>query len=245
MTSDDQGIAFKIRAEQWQDYTRQPIKVSRTPFTPDVILLTSPDGQQYVLKDFSGRLLAARLIWCRFAVRRETSAYRRLSSIPGIPRLASTASEDAFLMEWLDAQPLPRRKQKELLGIHFFDKLNRLVEQMHDAGVAHGDLRRKNILVSPAGEPCIIDFETAVVRRGLIQQFIFDAICRVDRITVLKIKAKYYPEEITPEEKLMLVNVPWHLKIGRFLRQRVYGGFSPKRRARGRSRLRKKDRSRS
>lgn len=240
MIPDDQGQAVRLPPQQWQIFNKQLLKRSRTPFTPDVILLEAPDGARYVLKDFSGRSLAARLLWCRFAVRRETSAYQRLNSVAGIPRLASTASEDAVLMEWLDAQPLPRRKQKDLLGNRFFEKLNTLVEQMHKAGVAHGDLRRKNILVSPDGDPCIIDFETAVIRGGTIQRRIFDAICRVDRITVLKIKAKYYPEDVTPEEKVTLEDTPWHLKIGRFFRQRVYGGLSPKSRNKRSKQARKK-----
>ncbi len=209
-------------------FQQQPLKVSRTPLTPDVILLQAADGTKYVLKDFASRPWLMRIAWCRFAVSRETAAYRALEQVPGIPRLINVISKDVFVMEWLDGEPLPRRKLKEILGEHFFDNLCTMLDEMHKRGVAHGDLRRRNILVGADKSPRILDFETAVLRGRGIRRRLFEAIARIDRITVIKIKAKYFHDQISPQEEVLLRDLPWHLRVGRFLRQRVYGGLSPK-----------------
>jgi predicted Ser/Thr protein kinase len=210
-------------------FARHVLKQSRTWFTPDVVLLTGPAGERYVLKDFSTRPMWARALWCRASVRRETRAYEQLHDIPGIPRLIYKLSPDAFIMEFLEGTPLPRRKYRDVLGMEFFVRLNAVLDEMHARGIAHGDLRRKNILVGPTGQPCLIDFETSFSKgRGLLRQF-FETVTRIDKLTVLKIKSRYFPDRLTDVERQQLGDAPWHLRAGRFLRKRVYGPISPKR----------------
>ena len=71
---------------------------------------------------------------------------------------------------------------------------------MHDAGVAHGDLKRKkNILVGPAEQPYVIDFGIAVVaddRRG----FLFDLVRQVDRNAWIKHKYRGRTKDIATED---------------------------------------------
>lgn len=229
MTEPGNGSRAVPCAENLSRFDRKPLKLSRTWFTPDVVLLTGPAGERYVLKDFSGKPAWTRLLWCRGSVRRETRAYERLHDIAGIPRLIGKLSPDAFIMEFLEGTPLPRRKFRDVLGMGYFVRLNAMLDEMHERGIAHGDLRRKNILVGPEGQPCVIDFETSFSRgRGPLRQ-LFELVARIDKLTVLKIKSRYFPDRLTPEERQQLGDAPWHLRTGRFLRKRIYGPISPKR----------------
>ncbi|MGI8907865.1 MAG: RIO1 family regulatory kinase/ATPase [Candidatus Sumerlaeaceae bacterium] len=210
-------------------FEHTPLKKSRTWFTPDVVLLTGPKGERYVLKDFSKRPGLARHTWCRSAVARETAAYKRLESVAGVPRLVEMLSPDSFIMEFVEGTSLPRRKSAAMIPPAFFDELAGMIMKMHNCGVVHGDLRRKNMLIGTNGKPCIIDFETALIDgRNPVRHRVFNTVAQIDQITALKIKARYFPSELTSGEKHILHDVPLHLRIGRFLRKNVYGLVSPK-----------------
>lgn len=205
-------------------FKKQYLKKSRTAFTPDVILLEAPDGARFVLKDWSKRSAFARTVWCRFAACREAKTYELLKGMNGVPQLISRLDSLGFIIEWLDAKPLPSRKFRDVLGNDFFQTLDQILKEMHSRGVAHGDLRRRNILLGIDGKPRVIDFETALRGKNPFTR----ALANVDRITVLKIKTRYYPENTTEEDIKTLQNLPILLRIGRFLRQTVYGFFSSK-----------------
>lgn len=207
-------------------FKKQYLKKSRTPFTPDVILLEAPDGARFVMKDWSERPPLVRAVWSRFAAGREASTYKKIQGMTGVPQLIAQLDPYGFVIEWLDARPLPSRKFRDVLGKDFFETLDAILTEMHRRGVAHGDLRRRNILLGIDGKPRIIDFETALRGKNPFVR----ALAKVDRVTVLKIKHRYYPENTTPEELKILKDIPWHLRVGRFLRQTVYGAFSSKKR---------------
>jgi hypothetical protein len=209
---------------------RTYLKKSRTWFTPDVVLLEAEDGSRMVLKDCIDRPWLIRQTWCRVAMAREVAVYRRLEGMNGVPHLISRVDAFGFVMEWLDARPLPRRKNKEMISGHFFSELSTLVKELHARRIAHGDLRRRNILMGTDGSPRVIDFETAVRGSSLGHGgFMFRAIAKIDEITTAKIKGAYYPDELSPEEQALLGDLPWHLLVGRFVRQNIYGPLSPKR----------------
>src|SRR5690606_244877 len=144
-----------------------------------------------------------------------------------------TLGQYGFVMEWLDARPLPRTKMRDILGLEFFDHLTALVEEMHKRGVAHGDLRRRNILRGLDGLPKLIDFATAVHSSDTPDGGrVFRAVCEVDHITLLKIRARYFPDSLSEEDRHKLEDVPWHLRLGRYLRQNVYAPLTKKGRRR-------------
>lgn len=209
-------------------WVRTPLKAARTWIAPDVIRLEK-DGRQLVLKDVSRRPFLFRLLWCRRALHRETEAMKRLRDLNAAPQLLAVVDADAFLMEYLEASPLPARRLADELGTGFFEELTTAVEEMHRRGVAHGDLRRRNILVTPDRKPRLIDFETAVVDGpGPLRSRLFQFVSQVDDLTVLKIFGRYHPEALDEEEKTALAGAPVLLRIGRFLRKRVYHPLSPK-----------------
>ena len=210
-------------------FRTQPLKAARSVVGPDVWLLER-DGLRFVLKDFRGRAWLFRNTWGRIAVSRETTAYRRLDGIPGVPRLIAQLDGFGFVMEFMEGSVLPTRSQRHELGMGFFDALNEVVGMMHDRGVAHGDLRRKNILVDAQRRPVLLDFETATIRRDWwFSRRFFRMIQQVDRLKVLKIKHKYFTLRSTPEEVALLENPPWFLRAGRFVRRSLYAPIKARR----------------
>ena len=221
MSSSDGGESF-VRADL--DAMRvKPLKMSMSVVGPDVWLLQRGDFQ-YVLKDFSSRALLLRLTWGRISVGRETRALTKLAGVAGVPRLVAQIDPFAFVMEFMEGETLPRRSQRAQLGPDFFPALEAMIAQLHARGVAHGDLRRRNILVTADKRPTLLDFETAVLQGdGWFLQRFFEMMKHVDNLKVLEMKHKYFSRQTTPEDRARLENPPWHLKAGRYLRRNVYG----------------------
>ena len=131
---------------------------------PEVSLIQVGDAQA-VLKDFDrsafwfGRIFGPLLAW------REARALRRLTEVNGVPRLIRQVNARALLIEHVDGistKAIPHGGvQPEL-----FDRLGRLVREVHEHGVAHCDLRtRGNIIVGRDGQPYLVDF-AAHIERG-------------------------------------------------------------------------------
>src|SRR6185312_16486393 len=74
----------------------------------------------------------------------------------------------------------------------FFAKLKSTVDAMHEAGIAHGDLKRKNNIIVGAGEqPYLIDFGIACrrdARDGLWNRWVFATFRQMDLNAWLKLK---------------------------------------------------------
>lgn len=218
----------EFERESLREWKQTALKLGRTWIAPDVILLER-DGHRAVLKDVRARPLLTRRLWCRGALRREINAMTRLRGMPGVPAILGRVDDDAFVMQWIDGRPLPPRRLREELGTAFFDELQVVIREMHGRGVAHGDLRRRNILSTADGHPCLIDFETALADGpGIVRRWAFRFLTRVDEWTVLKIFGRYYPHALDEQEREQLARAPWLLRIGRFLRKRVYHPLSPK-----------------
>ena len=186
------------------------------------------EGQPALLKDFSRRPWIVRRVWGRAIVAREIRALRRLQGIEGIPRLYAVAGPEAFIMERLDANRMPQRKEPPPPPI-FWQNARRLIDQLHGRGIGHGDLRRKNILIGPRGEAYLIDFATSFFRKekpglgGRLSAAIFRRYERIDRVTYARIKATYKKSGgLSAEEQRWLDEQPMYLKIGRVLKKKVY-----------------------
>ena len=181
----------------------------------------------FVLKDFHDHHPLVRSVWGRRIVAREYRVYRRLSGMEGIPRVLGRLDEYAFIMEYIEGNRIPHRRDNDLFPA-FFNRLKNLVKCMHERGITHGDLRRKNVLVTPDKRPFLIDFAGAFCLKGkgnCLTRAIFRRLKKVDDLTVLKIQDHLLPGTLTPEENRELKRVPWYLRLGRFLKKRVYRPF--------------------
>jgi serine/threonine protein kinase len=129
-----------------------------------VHLYASPVGDVVVKEAHEGSWLSP--LWRRL-LRREAAVYARLAGIPGIPRSYGLLDGRYLLLEHVPG-PSYRGAQTNLVDREqFFALLLETLRAMHAAGVAHGDLKRKdNLLVGPGERPYLIDFGIARQRTG-------------------------------------------------------------------------------
>lgn len=184
---------------------------------PDVLRVRYGDGDA-ILKDQHGcdaafgRLLGPLLAW------REARALRRLHGTAGVPALLDRPDGRSVLMEYIPAVPITRATHSDWPA--FFAALERLLDAMHQRGVAHCDLRSpNNTLVSDAGDPVLVDFVASVQdgrRWNPVGRWLFGLFCGVDRKAVIKLKAIVAPELVSDAEQPLLAHrTPLHRALRR------------------------------
>jgi predicted Ser/Thr protein kinase len=138
-------------------------------------------------------------LW-RSLLRREQAVYKRLAGIAGIPRSFGLVGEDYLALQFIAGPSLREHEARLLDRDAFFARLLTTVEAMHAAGVAHGDLKRKdNIIVGPGEQPYLIDFGIAVRRspgNAAFNRFVFERLVQMDLNAWVKLK---YGRRIDPE----------------------------------------------
>lgn len=137
-------------------------------------------------------------LW-RSLLRREAAVYARLGGIAGIPRSLGLVGEGLALEHV--AGPSLREHEPSIADREaFFAKLLATIEAMHTAGVAHGDLKRKdNLIVGPGERPYLIDFGIAVRRSAtsaLWNRLVFARLVQMDLNAWVKLK---YGRRVEPE----------------------------------------------
>jgi serine/threonine protein kinase len=100
----------------------------------------------------------------RWMLRREYRIYRRLHGISGIPRCYGFFLDRHLVLEHVDGRTMRQTTISDRDG--FFAEMFSIIESIHERGVAHGDLKRKdNILVTRDSRPCLIDFGVSIFRK--------------------------------------------------------------------------------
>jgi serine/threonine protein kinase len=164
---------------------------------PDVFLLEK-EGFQAVLKDHDGmdkwfaRVVGPLLAW------REAKAMVRLEEVLGIPKLLSKPDARSLLMEHVDARQIVHVDGAEYESTDYFLSLKDLIERMHAAGVAHGDLRSPtNALIDSEGNAALVDF-VASINKGadwnIVNHYFFEKMSLVDFSAITKLKKRIAPE---------------------------------------------------
>ncbi|MCX7766285.1 MAG: hypothetical protein N2246_06240 [Candidatus Sumerlaeia bacterium] len=214
------------------EYSRQQLeqniscllKEGKSPAAADIFLVEI-EGKKLVLKDFRRKNPIWRWTIGRIAIAREVRAYKLLQGLKGVARFYCQPDAYGLVIEYINGERLPHRKSQYHLPADFFQQLTSLVEQMHQRGVAHGDLRKKNVFFTSTGEPYILDFATATCVTPFSNWFkriIFKRVCLIDNLAVKKLKAKLAPDSLTPAEKEDLSHLPFFLRLGRFVRKKIY-----------------------
>lgn len=128
------------------------------------------------------------------SLKREFRAYQRLTGLAGFARCHGLIDGQWLAMDYVEGQSF----RDAILADRedFFARLLTIIQAMHAAGVAHGDLKRKaNLLVSPALHPVIIDLGTAVLRPASghgPRQWLFDFMRQTDLNAWVKLKYNGY-----------------------------------------------------
>jgi len=164
-------------------------------YGPDVELIDR-DRRALVEKTYRRRALPVRLIGC-ILVRWEAYIYSKLTGIPGIPEVV--ASPDIFTITTFYMGGHHLKSKARIPDASFFERLETLIENVHQRGVIHLDLRnRRNYGIDDKGMPYLVDFATGIYTP--IRGPLWRLLCMIDRMGYLKLKASLNPESLSPEE---------------------------------------------
>jgi len=126
------------------------------------IYVCTVGGHRLLVKAVTRRGLVATL--CRWMLRREYRAYQRLQGMDGLPRCYGLFNGCYLVLQRIDGQTLRHATLEDHAS--FFSQLREIIISVHELGVAHGDLMRKeNIFVSWDQRPYLIDFGVSVARK--------------------------------------------------------------------------------
>ena len=117
-----------------------------------------------------------------------------------------------MLLEYVPGSSLRQREHELSDSGVFYDRLLKIIQQMHRHGVAHGDLKRKdNILVGPEEQPYIVDFGTAHFRRqpaGWLRSWLFGFMMQTDYNAWIKRKYRRDYSRLSPEDAALYRPLP-------------------------------------
>jgi predicted Ser/Thr protein kinase len=182
------------------------------------------NGQSVVLKDVTARPLWMRWLWGRWTLGREARGMIAAEGLTGVPRVLARVGRDAILLEMIPGSTLAKPVSPPPL--EYFNRLTALVAALHQRGVAHGDLRRTNLMIDERGQPYLVDFASAIVTRpgvlGFIWRVAYRCCVQIDQSKLARLKAACYPNALTAAEVVAIENPPWFLWVGQFLRRRIY-----------------------
>ena len=180
-----------------------------------------------VLKDHAGCDPLFSMLLGPILTRRECKALKYLSSVEGVPLLIGRRGSRALLMEWFSASPFKTLQRDTEFWKLFFVSLEQRLVAIHQAGVAHCDLRSlNNVLVNSNGEACIVDFVACFFegqRWNLLSRAVFRRFCRADDDAVLKLKQQVAPELLSDEQWSRIGHIGWFARgarnTGRLIRR--------------------------
>lgn len=142
-----------------------------------------------------------------------------------VPRVLAR-SRTGLVRSWIEGRPMHLAEPRDPL---FYVRARRLLRDLRRCGVLHGDTAKEpNWLVTPSGEPALVDFQLAVVfrvREGRVRGMrgrVARAVAREDLRHLLKHKRTYCPGALTDRERRILSRPG---RVSRFWRatfRRVY-----------------------
>lgn len=194
----------------WESYSLSELRAAATTTfrqgggsRPDVLLIEI-DGNKAVLKDQNGADTLFSLLIGPILNWRECKALKRLADSPYSPNLLSVPDRRSFLMSYHQSEQATRLKSISPEWPQFFQKLHDAVDNLHDLGVAHNDLRNPtNILITPEGEPILVDLVACFCQGkswNKLNQWLFNKFSQVDKSAISKLKRKVAPELIDSDD---------------------------------------------
>ena len=208
--------------QELRDCTIEVLKKAEST-RADVLLIES-HGDKAILKDYSGSNKGFRLFIAPLLVYREIRALRILDEVRGVPGFIRKLSRQTFLIEFIPAKRMCAVKEG-INWVQFIPRVEALVNALHKKGVVHGDLRNvTNILVAPQQRPVFVDFVSAVHcghRFNIFSLILFKLCLPIDHGAMFKLKKKYAPQLITPEEHHRYANPGRIETVARWLSVRI------------------------
>ena len=178
-------------------------------------------GRRVVLKisrteEFAG----VPLVWLgRWLCQREQRFYRKLEDLPEIPKVLGAVGETGFVLQHVEGYPLARNSP---IPDGFFQKLQRLLCELHRRGLAYVDTNKtQNILVGADGRPHLVDFQISWDLEELgpwkLNRLWLRHLQKGDLYHILKHKRRCRPDELSPVERRMSRRRSALLRVHRFI----------------------------
>ena len=161
------------------------------------------DGQFFLIKRTNKIGVFTRRVSEHF-IQHEYKIYQRLEGIAGIPKCYGLSDDGSLILEYIDGDSYREKEHILENRDQFFVDLLALILSIHEVGVSHGDLKRKdNILIGEKNQPYLIDFGAAMSLNSK-NQFIKRWLYNFSKQTDLNawIKHKYFRQydEITKDD---------------------------------------------
>ncbi len=170
---------------------------------PDVLLIKI-DGEEAVLKDYTGSDTWFRRLLAPLLVIREVRSLKKLDAVTGVPCLYHVYNRYAFLIQSIPGIAASQI-EKGRLDNDFFDRMVSVLDEVHEKGVTHCDLRSAgNTLVTDDEQPWLVDFVASIHQSGYwnpVGRWIFAQFVEADYGAVLKLKKRLAPHLLTDEER--------------------------------------------
>ncbi len=175
------------------------------------ILSRGYQGHVYLYQDKGHRLIIKAPMgwglgrWIRLLMlRNEYRIYSRLSGMKGIPRCHGLLDKRYLVLEYIDGIPIRNARITDHNA--FFDEFLTVIQELHEAGVAHTDLKKKdNVLVVDGRMPCVIDFGVAVLRKpgfAPINHYLYNLSSTFDFNAWVKLKYSGKYEDLTEKDSI-------------------------------------------
>ena len=194
-----------ITENELLQWTRDSIKDGKN------ILSRGYQGHVYLYHDKGRRLIIkAPMGWGLgklirlLMLRNEYRVYARLFETRGIPRCHGLLDNRYLVLEYIDGIPIRNARITDRSA--FFEGLLTVIKGLHEAGVAHTDLKKKdNVLVAEGKIPYVIDFGVAVIRKpgfAPINRYLYNLASTFDFNAWVKLKYGGKYEDVTEEDSV-------------------------------------------
>jgi len=184
------------------------------------------EGVDAVVKDYGRGGNIFKHLLGAFLARREVAALHRAEGLPHVPHVYAMPRLWIAVLEYIDAAPVTAQP-RQTFDAGFFDRLSGLIDMIHRRGIAHGDLEKlDNILVTPDGEPAIVDFAAAIMSGGNpLVALALPYVQENDRRAICKLKSVVAPDLLTDEERQILETrrpaEVWYRRLRKYIRRPV------------------------
>ena len=92
----------------------------------------------------------------------EYAVYKKLEDLSAVPKCYGLVDNQYLVLQYIHGLPIRQSRPQD--EAKYFEQMFQAIRHMHERGVAHMDLKKKdNLLVVEGVRPCLIDFGTAVI----------------------------------------------------------------------------------
>lgn len=124
------------------------------------VFLLEDEGRRFVVKTLDSPPITLRRLFGGALLRREGRMLAKLRGTPGVPGLIE-ATRATLVVEHRPGKSLYELRMRGITAATA-ERIEQALAAFHASGFAHGDIGRRDVLVTRDGDVSIVDFATAV-----------------------------------------------------------------------------------